>query len=65
LKQTGTIPKNARYPYSLGLYRNLKFVFGEKWYFWWLPAGASGDGYNFDVIGNRYSWPVYTLSKSI
>lgn len=36
--------------FSLGLRRNLLHIFGEKWYFWWLPVcNTTGDGWTWEA----------------
>jgi hypothetical protein len=39
------------HPYDLGVTKNWKVVFGEKWYWWFLPTQRSvlGDGIHFEA----------------
>ncbi|KAJ3210899.1 Palmitoyltransferase [Dinochytrium kinnereticum] len=43
------VSSDATYPYDLGMLRNLKAVFGQNIFLWWLPQAAEGDGLSFDV----------------
>jgi uncharacterized membrane protein len=52
----GKIPATKQYPYDLGWYRNLQMVFGERWYLWWMPQPAPGDGIHFERC-NKQMWP--------
>ncbi|KAL2913498.1 Palmitoyltransferase [Polyrhizophydium stewartii] len=54
------IPKNCVYPYDLGFWRNMCAVFGDRWYLWWMPQAAPGDGLSFETnasAGPAPMWP--------
>ncbi|KAI8930030.1 DHHC palmitoyltransferase-domain-containing protein [Entophlyctis helioformis] len=57
LIRRGKVPADRKYPYDLGVMRNFQMVFGERWYLWWLPAAAPGDGLRFDVTETGHAWP--------
>ena len=57
LKVKNIVPKDAEYPYGLGIYQNFKQVFGESWYLWWAPSSLSlGDGLSYPTTHSK-PWP--------
>lgn len=59
LHQQGKISNPGAYPYDLGYFKNFCMIFGPRWYLWWVPFGAFGDGIHFKTADNskRSSWP--------
>ncbi|KAJ3322849.1 Palmitoyltransferase [Boothiomyces sp. JEL0866] len=58
MKRRGQIPKEKRFPYDLGVYRNFKAMFGDNILFWWFPKAAKGDGVKYDVDPEvKNEWP--------
>ncbi|KAJ3088588.1 hypothetical protein HK102_008406 [Quaeritorhiza haematococci] len=67
LVRRNKIPASAgtaeSFPYDLGMWANLKTVFGREWWLWWLPREAEGDGVHFPVNarlvagGKPITWP--------
>jgi len=49
LVERGTLEVSQKYPYDLGLYRNLEQVFGKNYWLWWLCSTPLGDGADFPV----------------
>ncbi|EGF83423.1 hypothetical protein BATDEDRAFT_22112 [Batrachochytrium dendrobatidis JAM81] len=59
LMRRGKIPNTYVYPYTLSVFRNFQAVFGQRWYLWWMPASAPGNGLVFPVNenGTLGLWP--------
>ncbi|KAI9012845.1 DHHC palmitoyltransferase-domain-containing protein [Gaertneriomyces semiglobifer] len=67
--------EGSHYPYDLGTFRNLQEVLGSRWWLWWLPQQAPGDGLTFPCNevtrkklkrGKHVLWPpkgYYTYQK--
>eukprot|EP00842_Homolaphlyctis_polyrhiza_P005294 jgi/Hompol1/5766/HPOL_001399-RA len=61
LMDKGKIPDHYVYPYDLGFFKNMQMVFGKRWWLWWLPQPAPGDGIHFEInaeaLAQRSAWP--------
>ncbi|SNX83257.1 related to PFA4 - Palmitoyltransferase [Melanopsichium pennsylvanicum] len=66
--------RKVKYPYNLGMWSNVKSVFGEKWWWWCFPfmgkqeGGMQGDGLKYAVVdgldqGAQYRWPPKDPTK--
>ena len=51
------IDSDIAYPYDLGIFKNLQFVFGPNVYLWAFPHDAFGDGINFETNDQSITWP--------
>lgn len=49
LIERGTLEVSQKYPYDLGLFRNIEQVFGKNYWLWWLCSTPLGDGTDFPV----------------
>jgi len=61
LKRRGRV-QDIKYPYHLGVLRNIKAVLGARPLCWLWPQEMSGDGLSFDISASidaseQYNWP--------
>jgi len=60
LVERGILEVSQSYPYDLGLFQNIKQVFGNNYWLWWLCSFPSGDGTEFQTNqpeNNAVHWP--------
>jgi len=49
LVESDSIEISQKYPYDLGLFQNIKQVFGNNYWLWWLCSSPIGDGTEFTI----------------
>jgi hypothetical protein len=55
LRQRGRI-REVKYPYNLGVLRNIQSVLGDNPLFWCWPANGKGDGLYYPTSTNAGKW---------